>query len=109
MQIRRSSHLWSHAWSTLEPYTCKIKVGIKMKHCFGLLGSMISFWTWSSSRDSGTYQTHPNVPSMGNTTWWVHLSGSHFARPKSEICATREHEICQFTSSGLRNSRMAWG
>lgn len=28
---------------------------------------------------------YPNVPSIGNTAWFVHLLGSHFARPKSEI------------------------
>lgn len=29
---------------------------------------------------------YPNVPSIGIAAWWVHLLGSHFASPKSDIC-----------------------
>ena len=46
--------------------------------------TMVSKWAHCS---------YPNVPSMGMTEWWVHCFGSHFAKPKSEICYRHHNHL----------------
>lgn len=82
MQKHQSSHPQVHAWNTLEPNTCNKITNHSFLNRIYTYKKMHKKIIWFYAN------ANPNVPSIGNTTWCAHLSGSHLANPKSEICSS---------------------
>lgn len=99
MQKHQSSHPQVHAWNTLEPNTCNKITNHSFLNRIYTYKKMHKKIIWFYAN------ANPNVPSIGNTTWCAHLSGSHLANPKSEICSSFRIK-CLLCTKKKKNSYM---